>query len=168
MVYCSCACAACLASLLQPFNPLPEPRVSAAGDQLPTCRGLPPKQVWSPEGEPTTGGNIGEVVRRNQERLKEGAPQATHASSWLQQPPTRRVCSLWVSLSCPAWAALPHRRAFPLPTCPASLCGSPLLLLPAGPTVLRGIDPRIIAALTDNPELLRALVQASVLCCAVQ
>ncbi|PRW39165.1 WD and tetratricopeptide repeats 1-like [Chlorella sorokiniana] len=56
-------------------------------------------KLWSPEGEPTTGGSIGEVVRRNQERLKEG------------------------------------------------------------PTVLRGIDPRIIAALTDNPELLRALVQ---------
>lgn len=56
-------------------------------------------KLWSPEGEPTTGGNIGEAVRRNQERLKEG------------------------------------------------------------PTVLRGIDPRIIAALTDNPELLRALVQ---------
>lgn len=29
----------------------------------------------------------------------------------------------------------------------------------AGPTALRGVDPRIIAALTDNPELLRALMQ---------
>lgn len=36
---------------------------------------------------------------------------------------------------------------------------------PAGPSVLRGIDPRIIAALTDNPELLRALVQVGP-CCA--
>jgi hypothetical protein len=63
-------------------------------------------KLWSPEGEPTTGGSIGEVVRRNQERLKEG------------------------------------------------------------PTVLRGIDPRIIAALTDNPELLRALVQVGMLRCA--
>ncbi|KAL4428996.1 hypothetical protein ABPG77_006035 [Micractinium sp. CCAP 211/92] len=56
-------------------------------------------KVWSPEGEPTTGGDVAEIIRRNQGRLKEG------------------------------------------------------------PTVLRGVDPRIIAALTDNPELLRALVQ---------
>lgn len=30
------------------------------------------KQLWSPEGEPTPGGDIAETVRRNQERLKEG------------------------------------------------------------------------------------------------
>ncbi|EFN53955.1 hypothetical protein CHLNCDRAFT_136223 [Chlorella variabilis] len=55
--------------------------------------------LWSPEGESTSGGDMAEVIRRNQERLKEG------------------------------------------------------------PTALRGVDPRIIAALTDNPELLRALMQ---------
>lgn len=31
----------------------------------------------------------------------------------------------------------------------------------AGPTVLRGIDPRLLHALADNPDLLRALIQVS-------
>eukprot|EP00887_Chlorella_sp_A99_P002411 scaffold10.g2411.t1 len=55
-------------------------------------------KVWSPQGPPTPGGDLRELVARNQERMREG------------------------------------------------------------PTVIRGIDPRILAALTDNPQLLHALV----------
>lgn len=47
---------------------------SAATHSNPPAAPPMPLQLWSPEGEPTTGGNIGEAVRRNQERLKEGAP----------------------------------------------------------------------------------------------
>jgi hypothetical protein len=49
------------------------------GAQPQSLSSLPPPtttprfgQLWSPEGEPTTGGNLPEVIRRNQERLKEG------------------------------------------------------------------------------------------------
>lgn len=116
-------------------------------------------QLWSPEGEPTTGGNIGEAVRRNQERLKEGAGPAERCGllACVETGQQRKggcapndVCGLSLTILISI--------ALPLPVLPSS----------AGPTVLRGIDPRIIAALTDNPELLRALVQVGTLCCAVQ
>lgn len=48
----------------------------------------------------------------------------------------------------------PHRTAECSPPAPP-----PCPALPAGPTVLRGIDPRLLAALSDNPDLLRALIQ---------
>lgn len=55
----------------------------------------------------------------------------------------------------------------PVPPPASSTLSHPQLTLPSscpplnspGPTALRGMDPRLIAALTDNPELLRALMQ---------
>lgn len=51
-------------------SPAPRSKDSACCCPLSITAAL---QVWSPEGEPTAGGDVAEIIRRNQGRLKEGA-----------------------------------------------------------------------------------------------
>ena len=101
-------------------------------------------QLWSPEGDPTPGGNIADVIRRNQERMKDG-----------EAAQRMKDAALW----CPVGIA---RCLLTQPAYPCMQCHAPptrnRALPAAGPAVLHSVDSRLIAALTDNPELLRALM----------
>lgn len=91
--------------------------------------------------------------------LAGGSLQGMHGAAWPRMPHRAvlwrsvAVCTL-TSVAVSGASLDTHVHQAPPPPCTCVCTHSH-----AGPTALRGLDSRIIEALTDNPQLLRAMMQ---------